>query len=113
MTTKPPRKPRAKKTTAPRTEGTPTVAPAGEAFEQLLNATVKEKAEHEEYIAQTHLQRIAWALFGQLVDRGIVRLPDFDHVDDKAVLAEAEWLHATICELVLSLQAIDPTGDTF
>ncbi len=57
---------------------------------------------------QRHLHRQAWALFGQLVLRGVIPIPNFDLSPRPELYKTAgDHLHEVIMDLMLSLQRID------
>lgn len=56
---------------------------------------------------QKHLQLRSWGLFGQLVMRELIPMPEFDQPDSAQVSEVGEKVHASVMQIMLSLEAID------
>jgi hypothetical protein len=77
--------------------------------EALNTLTGQQRMCDDDY--ETRMMRYAWALFGHLVDYHIIKMPNFDHVQDKDVVDAAGDVHATVCDLYLALTSVFHEGN--
>lgn len=58
-----------------------------------------------------HMMRVTWAMFGQLVASGTIRMPNFDHADHEDIVKAADDVHSVVMSLYLDLTSVFHEGN--